>query len=339
MGFEVSWTEARVRDAKVLTPTVRAIDLEPVDGARRFEPGAHINVEVSIDGRSDTRHYSAVGEGPRDGAYRVAVRRVRDSRGGSAFMWTLEPGARVRISHPHSLFELSFGAPEYLLIAGGIGITPIIGMAYHLERAKESFRLLYGGRERADMPFLDEMAERLGDRLVLYPDDEHRHINLEAEFARLHPEAEAYVCGPMGMLDAARRTWVANDRPEAHLRFETFASSGAYPAEPFVVNVADHGISLTVAENETILDALDKAGVPVMYDCRRGECGLCAVRILAADSRIDHRDVFLSEEQRLHMEKLCTCVSRVVGGSITIDTGFRPGAAAGAQHANVPSVT
>jgi ferredoxin-NADP reductase len=205
MGFEVSWTQARVVAAREVTPTVRAIDLAPLDGARRFQPGAHINIEVAIDGRRDLRHYSVVGEHPHDGAYRVAVRRVRDTRGGSAFMWALEPAAQVPISHPHTLFELSHGAPEYLLIAGGIGITPIVGMAYNLTRAGADFRLLYGGRERADMPFCAELSERLGDRLELFPDDEHRHINLEAEFAKLHPEGEVYVCGPMGMLDDLER--------------------------------------------------------------------------------------------------------------------------------------
>ncbi len=315
--------EARVRTTRHLTPLIRLLEIDPDGGAGPYSPGSHIDVTVHVAGQPEVRSYSLIGEGPSNGAYRIAVQRAANSRGGSRYMWTLAAGARLTISEPRNLFGLSIGCPEYLLVAGGIGITPILGMAYSLERTGGSFRLLYAGRCRAEMAFLEELEERLDRRLQVFVSEEDRRIDLDTEIGRLCPGAELYVCGPMRLLDAARRVWLAAGRPPAAFRFETFASSGAWPPEPFVVKVRDRGVAVTVLENQTVLTALQQAGVEIMSDCLRGECGLCAVDVIEAEGRLDHRDVFLGPDQKAAGKKLCACVSRAVGGAITIDTGFR----------------
>ena len=113
-------------------------------------------------------------------------------------------------------------------------------------------------------------------------------------------------------------------RPPGRLRFETFGSSGRHPRAPFVARVRDHALTVAVPRDRTLLEARADAGVELPADCLRGECGLCTVRVVACDGALDHRDVFLSAAEKARGDRLCACVGRVHGGSITIDTGYRP---------------
>jgi ferredoxin-NADP reductase len=315
--------EARVRAVRDVATDVRLVEIEPTAGARAYPTGAHLDIAVTIGGLPDIRSYSLVGAGPSDGAYAIAVKKLPDSRGGSAFFHTLQPDAELLVCEPQSHFEIQYGRPEYLLVAGGIGITPVVGMAYALARHGRPFRLLYAGRTRAGMPFVDELAELLGNRLELFVSEQGNRLDLPAEIDRLHPEGELYLCGPLRLMDAVRRTWRERGRPNTRLRFETFASGGRFAPEPFTVRVREHGKAVQVPENQTMLAALRAAGVDMMWDCVRGECGLCTVTVLEVEGELDHRDVFLSEDEQAEGRALCTCVSRAVGGAITIDTGFR----------------
>lgn len=277
---------------------------------------------MQIDGRPDVRSYSIVGPCT-DGVCRIAVKLLPDSRGGSAYMHSLQPGARLTISEPGNHFDLARNRPEYLLLAGGIGITPIYTMALALAGTDAKFRLLYACRRRQDLAFADELRERIGARLQVFVDEEGGRIDLPAEIASLAPGGELYVCGPIGLLEATKRAWQESGRPVDGLRFETFGNSGRYASEPFTVKIPRLGKDVVVSRNQTMLDALEAAGVEMIFDCRRGECGLCAVNILEAEGTVDHRDVFFSDAQKATNAQLCTCVSRVVGGGITIDTADR----------------
>jgi ferredoxin-NADP reductase len=315
----------RVRAARDVASDVRLVEIEPEGGARPYPTGAHLDIAVIVDELPDVRSYSVVGERPVDGAYRIAVKDVADSRGGSRFVRALQPGADVEVSAPESHFELQYGRPEYLLIAGGIGITPLFGMAHALERHGRPFRLLYAVRRRDQLAFADELSELLGDRLELFVSSEGERLDVGAQIERLHPDGELYLCGPVRLRDAALAAWRAKERRPDRLQFETFASGGRFEPEQFVARLADQdGREVVVRRNRTLLDALKDAGVDMMWDCLRGECGLCAVRVLGVEGELDHRDVFLDEEEQRAGETLLTCVSRAVGGAVTIDTGFRP---------------
>jgi ferredoxin-NADP reductase len=315
----------RVRDVRDVASDVRLIEIEPEGGARPYPTGAHLDIAVIVDELPDIRSYSLVGERPADGAYRIAVKDVSDSRGGSRFVRALEPGADVDVSEPESHFELQYGRPEYLLVAGGVGITPLVGMAHALERHGRPFRLLYAARTREQMAFVDELSELLGDRLELFVSSEGNRLDVGAAIDRLQPDGELYLCGPVRLRDAALSAWRARERRPDRLQFETFASGGRFEPEQFVARLADQeGREVLVRRNRTLLDALKDHGVDMMWDCLRGECGLCAVRVLDVEGELDHRDVFLDEEEQREGETIVTCVSRAVGGAITIDTGFRP---------------
>jgi vanillate O-demethylase ferredoxin subunit len=214
-------------------------------------------------------------------------------------------------------------------------------MASALEHAGADFRLLYAGRNVAGMPFTEELRERLGPRLSLFRGDAGARVDVATEIVTLCPGAEMYMCGPMGLMDAVRAAWRADGRATASLRFETFGSGGRLAPEPFLVKVADQNREVLVPSDKTMLSALREAGIEVLSDCLRGECGLCVVDVLGLDGELDHRDVFLSAREKAAGRKLCTCVSRVARSEhcatsqmpgITIDTGAREDRMAGRRN-------
>lgn len=322
MAQAAQWTDARVRAIRDVTHDVREFEIVPENGAvLSFAPGAHIDVGVMIGDAPQTRSYSLIGI-PGGDCYRIAVKRVAPSRGGSAYMWRLAPGDRLRATEPKSAFAVEFGREAYLLIAGGIGITPLVGMAQMLAKRGADVRMLYAVRGERDLAFVEALRAALGDRLELHIG---RQIDFAAEFATLKPGTLAALCGPIPMLEAVRGAWETAKRPMADLRWETFGSSGRMASAPFKVRVPSHDLEFDVPADASLLDALRAAGIDAISDCRKGECGLCAMDVVACEGEIDHRDVFLSPEEKAHGRKLCVCVSRA-RGVLTLDSGWRPDA-------------
>jgi vanillate O-demethylase ferredoxin subunit len=224
----------------------------------------------------------------------------------------------VEATLPANHFTLGLRAPEVLLLAGGIGITPIIGMARTLRTRRIPFRFAYLGRSRAAMPFVGQLATEFPETLVVHADDEQAALDLPALLAPLAADAEIYMCGPVPMMEAVRAIWALQSRAPERLRFETFAGAGLKPAQAFRVKVPARGLDFVVPPNRSLLDALDEAGAEPLYSCRRGECGLCAVAVVELDGELDHRDVFFSEGQKREGKHLCACVSRVIG-SVSVE--------------------
>ena len=324
MRFAEHWMGCHVAAIRDVTPGIREITLVPDAPVAPYPPGSHINVGLLIDGQPQTRSYSLVGERHAE-RLRIAVRLAPDSRGGSRAMWDLKPGARLQISSPSSLFEIDWTRKNYCLIAGGIGITPITGIAAVLRpRDGIDIRLHYAVKSRHDAAYLEELGLLLGDRLTVHAGDESGRLDLAATFAALPADAIAILCGPMRMLEAARRAWNDSGRAPADLRYETFGSSGLLPTAEFRVRLKG-GDEIVVPQNRSMLAALNEAGFEVMSDCERGECGVCAIDVVAVDGEIDHRDVFFSDHQKQGNAKICPCVSRALG-TVTVDTLYQPDA-------------
>jgi ferredoxin-NADP reductase len=325
MRFAEHWMGCTVAALRDVAPGIREITLSPDAPVAPYPLGSHVNVGLLIDGQPQTRSYSLVGERQPD-HLRIAVRLAPDSRGGSRAMWNLQPGARLEVSSPSSLFEIDWTRNTYCLIAGGIGITPITGIAGALkQREGIDVRLHYAVKSRAEAAYLEELSELLDDRLIVHASDETARLDFAATFAALPADAIAILCGPMRMLEAARRAWNDAGRAPTDLRYETFGSSGLLPTAEFRVRLKDSGAEIVVPQNRSMLAALNDAGYEVMSDCERGECGVCAIDVIAIDGEIDHRDVFFSDHQKQENAKICPCVSRVIG-TVTVDTLYRPDA-------------
>ena len=322
-----TWHPAHLRALRNLTPTVREFEIRPEGGVRPWTVGSHLDVRVSIDGREETRSYSLVGEPHAPEAaevYRIAVKRAQPGRGGSRHMWSLEMGAELAVGEPATHFELPLGAPQYLLLAGGIGITPLVGMALQLAARGADATLLYAVRSADELAYGDTLHAALGPRLHTVVDAGAGRLQLAERIAALHPQALMLVCGPLPLLESARAAWAAAGRPPANLRFETFGNTGAQPSESFWVRLPRHGIELTVPADRTLLDVLEAAGIEMLHDCRRGECGVCTIDIVEVQGRVDHRDVFLGAHERAANTRLCACVSRASGGGLVLDSAYRP---------------
>jgi len=314
------WQFGTVTASRALTPEIRRIEID-VDDPAPVAPGAHVDVRIPIQGQSERRSYSIVDASPDGRRIALSVYTSPVSRGGAAVMNAHEPGDRIELTRPLNDFPLRPGARRYLLIAGGVGVTAILGMAARLRELGAAYELRYAGRSRQLMAYVDELSATHGDLLTLHVGDEGTSMSVPQLVDSLEPGTEVYVCGPIRLMDAIRRAWLERGLPIADLRMETFGNSGWFDAQEFTVRIPAIGLEARVLPNQSMLEALEAAGADMMWDCRKGECGLCEVRVLDLDGDIDHRDVFYSERQRNAREKMCCCVSRVVappGGSAIV---------------------
>ncbi len=319
------WLNARLARIDTVADDVRAFTFYVEDALIPApEPGAHTRIKVNIAGAPATRSYTLLPSPA--GTLRIAVKRHPVSRGGSLAVWALKEGDRVEMTAPDNRFALSWTHAPVLLIAGGIGITPIYSMALALTKAGRPFRLVYGAKNRGQMAFADELQALCGDKLALFEQDKGEMIALDAEINALPPEGEVYMCGPLPMLDAVKAAWARAKRPVTRLRYEVFGDSGLHAERPFTVHLPAYDKSITVPQDKSLLQALIDEGIPMIHDCQRGECGLCAVTLAEVNAPIDHRDVFFSAHEKSENRRMCTCVSRLVGGEAVIDTGYRASA-------------
>ncbi|MDQ0092982.1 PDR/VanB family oxidoreductase [Paeniglutamicibacter psychrophenolicus] len=319
-----TWQSATVKQVVPVADGIARIVLEP-SLPLKAEPGSHVDLMVKIDGEPAKRSYSVV-ESNHDGTRLViSVMKAPLSRGGSIFMHGLVPGQRLEITQPLQNFPLRVGARRYILLAGGIGITAIANMAAVLKRLKADYTLVYVGRSRSAMAYLKKLSELHGERLEVHVDDEGSSLGVPALVDRADADTELYMCGPIRLMDAVRRSWVGRELDLPNLRYETFGNSGWYDPEEFIVRVPKLNLEVKVPQGRSMLEALEDAGAEMMFDCRKGECGLCEVRITELSGAIDHRDVFYSERQQRQGTKMNCCVSRAV----TSPTGSRSDAGAG----------
>ncbi|WP_258804558.1 PDR/VanB family oxidoreductase [Pseudarthrobacter sp. NS4] len=310
-SHNIAWRRAVVDSVADVAENIRRIVLRP-ERPCSVRPGEHVDVRTSVGGEKQVRSYSVV-DAAEDGTHlALSVFRTPTSRGGSVFMHSLRPGQLLEITQPMQNFPLRIGAPSYVLLAGGIGITAIAGMAALLHRLGADYRLVYVARSREAMAYLDDLAALHGDRLEVHVDAEGTSLDVRTLVGSVPGGAELYMCGPIRLMDAVRRAWVERELDPTNLRYETFGNSGWYEAEPFTVRIPRLGVETCVGSDESVLDALERAGVDMMSDCRKGECGLCQVKVLELSGRIDHRDVFYSDRQKEPNTRMCCCVSRAV---------------------------
>lgn len=306
-----------VRDVRALSSDVVSITVAFDDGRAlpAWGPGDHIDIELDS---GLTRQYSLCGMRADGDAWTIAVRRDPAGRGGSSFAHErLRAGDLVRVAGPRATFALE-EAPAHVLVAGGIGITPILTMAEHLAERGAPFRLYYFDRGAERMVFADRLAA-LGSNAVAVDRALDDATTLAAVLADAPADALVYACGPKRMLSE-----LAALVDPARLRVEDFAPDAAAPAaaapsdaDAFEVQLGAGGDVLPVPSGCSLLDVLLQAGVDVMWSCREGNCASCETTVL--EGTPDHRDVILTENERAANDVMFPCVSRARSARLVLD--------------------
>lgn len=307
---------AAIREIRAEADGIKSFEVERTDGAPfpSWAPGAHLDITLA-PGLS--RQYSLC-EGSDDGRrLRFAVLREPSSRGGSILLHDrLAVGDEIAIAALRNNFPL-VDAERYLLVAGGIGVTPILAMARLLEGGGKDWRLLYGGRTRASMAFLDDL-EPFGDKVMIRPENEFGLLDLGAFLGDAAPGKVAYCCGPEPLIAAVERHCA--DWPEEALQIERFrprAQEDHEAESSFEVELRRTGKVLTIPPGRSIADVLDDAGVHIPRSCNEGTCGTCITKVV--EGVPDHRDSFLRPKQRAENKRIMPCCSRSLSERLVLD--------------------
>lgn len=308
-----------VTATRLLAPGIREFELASDDGEPlpAFSAGSHVVVHLDSGQRLHHNPYSLLGS-PDDPRWRIAVRRQEVSRGGSAWLHEhVQVGDRLKVGAPVNLFALSRLGRRHLLVAGGIGITPILAHAREMARLKLDFEVHYGARSRVHAVYLDELERLAPGRVHLYLDDAGVRPDFEAILAPQPLGTHLYVCGPAVMIDLALGAGRRLGWPPGHLHSEQFLAPA--PGEVFTVEAARSNVRFTVPADVSLLDALEQAGLDPACLCRGGACGQCETAVISCDSALEHRDLFLSEAEKASGRKIMPCVSRARGGHLVLD--------------------
>jgi ferredoxin-NADP reductase len=279
-----------------------------------WEPGAHVDLVLAP---GMVRQYSLCGDPAYDRLWSVAVLREDGGRGGSVLLHdTVAEGALLRARGPRNHFPLE-QADSYLFVGGGIGITPLLPMIAAADASGRPWKLLYGGRTRSSMAFLDDLA-RHGNNVVVQPQDEHGLLDLDSYLGTPVGGGAIYCCGPEPLLDAVQHrvgAW-----PAGSLHVERFTPKSVVPSGPdtaFDVVCEASGLSLHVPADRSILDVVAEAGIDVLTSCEEGTCGSCETRVLTGTP--DQRDSVLSDEDREAGQFMMICVSRSLTPQLVLD--------------------
>lgn len=296
----------RVSHTMMLAEDIREITLEPLPGTwlPSFAPGSHIVISPDSQDIQFQNAYSLTSSPMNRQHYKIAVKHQPNSRGGSRYLHTkLKTGDTLFVSTPYNYFPMEQNTGKNLLIAGGIGITPFMSLMPMIEWYSAEFEMHYTFRSAATTAYIDEVDGYLGDRLHRYPSTESK-LNIEALLAKQTSGTHIYVCGPESLINETIETAAKLSWPEAMVHFEKF--SVATGGTPFSVKLKKSSDQLNVNADESLLDALENAGVPIPNLCRAGVCGECRTKVI--DGCVEHHDAFLGEEER--RDYIMPCVSR-----------------------------
>ena len=300
------------------TPSIKSFELTRTDGTPlgSYVPGAHIDV---VGPTAVTRQYSLCSRPDAGDGFVVAVKREEKSRGGSAALHEVKVGDRLKISEPRNLMAIHPDAGRHVLVAAGIGITPMLSMARYLDVRGVDFDLHYFARSEQDAAFLPLLRERCPQKL-------HAHIGvsrdrqpelLEAAFAAVDQDAHVYVCGPAGFM-ATVVELAGTHLPADQVHFEHFhAAEAVDTASDRSFDVELDGQTYHIPADRSIVDVLEENGCDVDTSCQEGICGTCIMQVLSGEP--EHRDHVLTAAERESGEVMAVCVSRTRGTRLVLD--------------------
>lgn len=312
MDVVVTAKENQTEDIVVLTLVSAKQEELP-----EFTAGAHIDVHITED---IVRQYSLCGVPGEKGFYTLGILNDPNSRGGSrAVHETIKVGDRLTISEPRNLFPLDMHAQESLLIGGGIGITPMIAMAYALKAARKKFTLHYCVRSERQAAFLPELRSAFGEAVVLHCDDlsDEQKLQPERDFTEVCATKHLYVCGPSGFMDWVMDSARGVGYADSNIHCEYFSAEVDSSGGSFTVVAEQSGKTVVVAEGQSIYQALADAGIKVEISCEQGVCGTCILDVL--EGVPDHRDHFLTDQEKADNDQIAVCCSRSKSEVLVLD--------------------
>lgn len=297
---------------------VQEILLANIDGSPlpAFDAGAHIALRLTIGGRSLERCYSLVSDAKDLSTYAIAVLRVPRGVGSGFLHDEISVGDHLQTSTPRNEFQLATDQRPLIFIAGGIGITPILGMLRTAERAGREFVVHYSARSATRMAYASDVESIAGSSAKFYVDQNgSRTMGVAEIVADAASNAHIYVCGPVSLINAVRVAARTSGLGAGQVHFESFGARSAATDRSVRVHLSQSKVDVDVAPGESILDALLSVGAFLSYDCQRGECGSCVATVVSGTPA--HRDVCLDDEAR--KVSLCTCVSWASSESLVLD--------------------
>jgi len=309
--------QVQVLTRRIEAEGICSYELARADGAPlpAFSAGAHIDVHLP---GGLVRQYSLCNDDRETHRYRIAVLRDPASRGGSvAVHEQVQEDDTLTISAPRNHFPL-VAAPFSLLLAGGIGITPFIAMMDQMEREGKNFELHYAVRTRTHGAYWKELQQRYGThRVKVYCDAEKLFIPVDAIVENQPLGTHLYVCGPAGMINGVLGKARAQGWPKQNLHSEEFLAPPKGKA--FQAKLVRSNLTVDVGPEQSILEAVEAAGVDAPYLCRGGACGQCETAVVSCDGELEHNDHFLEPEDKASGKKIMICVSRIKGSAVTLD--------------------
>lgn len=314
--MEPEQLKVKVAERNEVADGVVSLTLKALDGKDlpAWQAGAHIDVVVSDE---MIRQYSLCGDPEDLSSYRIGILNEVDGRGGSKHITEqVQAGDEITISAPRNHFEL-LPSENYIFIAGGIGITPILVMVKHAAKIGANWKLLYGGRTRTSMAFVDELAG-FGDRVTISPQDETGLLDLASWLNEPKSDTLVYSCGPEPLLDAVEKS--CEPWPAKTLHVERFAAGELEEptrSDSFEVECAKSGRTLIIPPDKSILKVLQEENIPILSSCSSGTCGSCETAVL--DGIPDHRDFVLDEEEQAENDCMMVCVSRAISDKLVLD--------------------
>ncbi|MFM1908775.1 MAG: hypothetical protein RLZZ591_2452 [Pseudomonadota bacterium] len=289
------------------------------DGLGRPLPAWSAGSHVDLVAGGYRRKYSLCGPAGDQTTFQVVIQREADGRGGSRYFCDhLQVGAQVHIAGPKNLFRLDEEGQHYVLIAGGIGITPILAMADRLKALGKSYEFHYAGRARQHMALLGRAEQDHGRSLRCYVKAQGRRMDLATMLSEVHDRTRVYACGPARLIDALEV--LSGQWADGVLHVEHFSAEGTAlnhdNEHAFVAVLQDSHLEVPVAADQTLIDALQARGIDVPSDCGEGLCGTCEVKVL--DGVVDHRDRVLSKAERAMDGRMMACCSRAKGSKLVL---------------------
>lgn len=308
----------KVTEVEQLTPLVKRFRFEAPDKTPLpvFSGGAHITVAIPDGDRLRHNAYSLISDPYDSSGYEIAVRRDDTGRGGSKFMHEkVAEGGLLKISVPANLFQLELQARKHILIGGGIGITPFVAQLKQLDTLGQPYELHYAAHSRDEAAGLALLPQ--ADNIFVHVSQDGSRMDLGQVLDGQPVGTHVYSCGPERLIEAVAAEAMTKGWPTSSVHSEAFTAPP--PGAPFDVTIASTGQTVHVCADQSLLEALEAAGVEINWSCRGGACGQCETGITACTGEIEHNDHWLSDDDRAAEKTIMPCMSRFHGDSLVLD--------------------